>query len=509
VLNNQISDTGGDALTPITFNFTTGDFTSPVASILTPSNNATNVSVNPSLQIHFSKAVENVNPANITLHTGSLYGPAVAIESITAGANNTYSITPAGALNSLTTYYLDLSGGITDNGGNPLSFTNFSFTTGDFTAPTVVMLSPTNNATKVNYGVTDFSIVVQFSKPVQNVSSNTISVCSDSTSSGYCWPINFIMPQPNNTYEIHLYQYNSQTQYFVKLSSGITDNYGNALAPVTFNFTTDLELNNIQNLAFNGQSAYLVNLTNTVTQCAIESSNGALDNCQQATNNISGSGSGIAFNNDYAYVSSATQYGNSVFKCTVNNNGGELVGCSPATTSTSLAQDIGFYNSMAYIVNYTSNQITQCTPDSGGLFNNCTATGSGFDAPVGIAFANSYAYIANESSATVSQCSITGTGAFGTCNTTGSHFDSPVKIAINGNYAYISNYYSSTITQCTINSVNGNLTNCNKIGNQLFNFPLGIKFNNGYTYIAEAGNRTITKCTVNNTNGSFSNCTTM
>lgn len=511
VLTNQITDTDGDRLVPVTFNFTTGDFSFPVASILYPSNNAIGVSANPSLQIHFSKMVTGINTNNITLHVGSVYGPTVAIESITAGDNNSYSITPV-TLNSLTTYYLDLSSNISDSGGHSLTFTSFNFTTGDFSTPTAIMLSPSNNATKVHYGASNFSIVIQFSKPVQNVNINTITVYVGSPSSGSLAQIDNIDTLGNNVYNIYLHQYNPQTQYFVVLSNGISDNYSNALVPITFSFTTDLELGGIQNLAFHDQSLYIVNLTNSVTECAVESSTGSLSNCQYTTDGLHGSSTGIAFDNNYAYVSSSSFSSNIVFKCTVNDNGGLPYGCTSAITSLhSLALDLEFNNSILYIVNYANNQVTQCSLDSGGLLINCAATGTGFNVPMGIAFANSYAYIANanESNATVSQCSITGNGQFGSCNSTGSNFDSPVKIAINGNYAYVANIYSSTVTQCSINSVNGNLTNCTKIGNPLFNYPVSIKFNNGYAYIAEYNNNTITKCTVNNANGSFSNCTTM
>lgn len=515
VINSQIHDNGGDALTPITFKFTTGDFTIPVASIITPSNNATNVSVNPSIQIHFSKAVENVNTANITLHVGSIYGPTAGIESITVGANNTYSITPSVTLNQLTTYYLALTDGITDTNGNSLAFTSFSFTTGEFTAPTVVMLNPTNNATKVNYGSGNFSIILQFSKPVQNVTESTVVICGGSPFCGTV-QISDIIQQANNIYSISIYNsyLNPQTQYTITLGNGITDNYGNALIPATFNFTTDLEITNIQNIAFNGKYAYIMNLTNTVTKCDIQDDNGNLSNCQPATQNVLGAGSGIAFNDGYAYISSSMPADNSVTSCTVDNANGNLTLCSAIVGDYFGARDIGIYKSNAYIVSSSDNQVIQCGLGNIGLLDNCTVTGSGFNYPSGIAFANSYAYITNFGSgiiesASISQCSINSNGKFGSCNKTGSAFDYPTKIAVNGNYAYITNYTSSIITQCSINTTNGNLTNCTTINNSLINFPLGIQFNNGYAYIAETGNRTITKCTVNNSNGSFSNCTTM
>ncbi len=104
VLSSNIIDNYGNALSQTSFSFTTGDFIVPTVEMINPSNNAINTSLSPVIELQFSEAVNNVNGANITLHSGSATGSTVSIGSITLGSNNTYTFSPSANLSSNTTY---------------------------------------------------------------------------------------------------------------------------------------------------------------------------------------------------------------------------------------------------------------------------------------------------------------------------------------------------------------------------------------------------------------------
>ncbi len=236
VFNSGIKDMSGNNLIPTNFHFTTGDFTAPTVSLITPSNNATGISVNPTIQMQFSELVTGVNATNVTLYESSITGKKIAIGTINLGDNNIYTFSPNSALNPMATYYVVLGNGITDtDGGNQLAPTTFSFTTGDYTAPTVSIINPSNNATNVPINP---NIQIQFSKAVENVgSANNVLLYQDSIG-GNLVPINAIISESNNMYVFSPSNaLTPGTLYYVVLSSGITDLSGNQLAPTSFSFT--------------------------------------------------------------------------------------------------------------------------------------------------------------------------------------------------------------------------------------------------------------------------------
>lgn len=111
------------------FSFTTGDYTAPMVSIITPSNGESNVELHPEIKLYFSESVINVNTTNVRLHQNTLGGELVAITEPTQVGGNTYVFTPLADLKAGTTYYIELSSGITDLNNNALSATNFNFET--------------------------------------------------------------------------------------------------------------------------------------------------------------------------------------------------------------------------------------------------------------------------------------------------------------------------------------------------------------------------------------------
>lgn len=111
------------------FSFTTGDYTAPMVSIVTPSNGESNVELHPEIKLYFSESVINVNTTNVRLHQNTLGGELVAITEPTQVGGNTYVFTSLADLKAGTTYYIELSSGITDLNNNALSATNFNFET--------------------------------------------------------------------------------------------------------------------------------------------------------------------------------------------------------------------------------------------------------------------------------------------------------------------------------------------------------------------------------------------
>jgi len=218
------------------FDFTTGDFTAPSAAILSPNNGASDISRTPSIQVQFSEAVTDVNSTTITLHTGSPSGTIVALGGITEGDNNTYTFSPSSPLSENTKYYVVLSNGIKDSGGNELTQTEFNFTTGDFTAPSVAILSPNNGASDISRTP---SITIQFSEAVTNVNTTTVTLHAESAT-GTPVALGNIIESANNTYTFSpSASLAANTVYYIVLSNVIKDNANNHLSETDFSFTTE------------------------------------------------------------------------------------------------------------------------------------------------------------------------------------------------------------------------------------------------------------------------------
>lgn len=235
ILVDGVKTTDGGSIVSAIFSFTTGDSAIPVVSLISPGNNAISVSTSSSIQLQFSKAVNNVNITNVTLREGSATGAAIGISEIIAGPNNTYVFSPIQPLNQHTTYYVVLGTRITDMASNFLAATGFSFTTGDYTAPTVNIISPGNNATGVS---TIPSIQLQFSKEVINVNETNVTLHEGGVT-GAVIPIGRITAGSNNIFTFSpSAALNQQATYYIVLGAGITDLAGNQIVAVNFSFTT-------------------------------------------------------------------------------------------------------------------------------------------------------------------------------------------------------------------------------------------------------------------------------
>lgn len=135
-LTNGIKDTAGNPLADAPWTFTTAaapaDTTPPTVTGRSPSSNATRVSRTGDITVTFSEAVNGVSSTTFTLRTGGANGAVVAAAVSRNGTTNQWILNPTPTLSSRTTYTVVVTSGITDAAGNPLTLTNWSFTTSRF-----------------------------------------------------------------------------------------------------------------------------------------------------------------------------------------------------------------------------------------------------------------------------------------------------------------------------------------------------------------------------------------
>ena len=129
VLESAIVGINGNPIVQTTSSFNTLQQTTPSVDIIYPTAGESNIVVNPTIQISFSEAVQNVTANNIKLHSVTQNGDVTLVNNITLLTNNTYQFTPAINLNYNTSYYLVLESGITGSSNNPIVTTTSSFST--------------------------------------------------------------------------------------------------------------------------------------------------------------------------------------------------------------------------------------------------------------------------------------------------------------------------------------------------------------------------------------------
>lgn len=228
-LDPAITDAAGNALTgaPISWTFTTRpDLASPAVMSRSPFPGSNTVRLDAVVTATFNEEVANVNGATFTL-SGGITGTV----SYTSGSR-VATFVPSTLLAPGTSYTATLLDTITDLAGNPLPLTQWTFTTvSDATPPTSMLTTPLDGATDV---ATTTSIVVLFDEPVTGISGATFRV---SAPSGVGGMITSAMGGAEYTFTPFM-PLPAGTTVTVSLTSGITDNTGNALVPVTYSFTT-------------------------------------------------------------------------------------------------------------------------------------------------------------------------------------------------------------------------------------------------------------------------------
>jgi hypothetical protein len=231
-----------------TFSFTTGNSIATTASLVSPNNNAHDMSLTPEIIVKFSRDVTNVDNSSLVL--GSCTKPTCQLPEplsgykITQDPNNStkYIITVAKGtqLTPHTQYKLSATSKITDTADTPITVNDFTLTTGEAVVPKVVFDSSGDQA------ITDKNIKFHFDVEGMNgVDQNTVVLKKDSLD-GRAIEIK-ITDMGNSHYTIQptnaADDFAFSTTYFIIFNAGITDSVGNKLPPKSFNITTGDEPN--------------------------------------------------------------------------------------------------------------------------------------------------------------------------------------------------------------------------------------------------------------------------
>ena len=432
VISHDVVDNNGNHLTPESFSFTTDSnnvepvnpvnpvnpISGPTVLMISPSDNNDNVSLNPNIELKFSKAVKNVNTENIILQKCidticNNVSDKIEIGTITAGDGNSYTFSPVTELKEATNYNVTVSNGVMDDSENALTTTKFHFTTGKYSAPTVTMINPGNNADRISL---KSSIEIKFSEAVNNVDSSTIKL-SRLNKSGQESDvvIKNISLNTDNTYLIKPESdFINQATYKLTLSNKITDKSGNALdvREQPFTFTTasivyvigensntaivsscvvsaDNELINCtsrnlgktpyQNGSIvinNSQTAAYITLHLTLRQktakivsvCQVNSdgslSSSCIDQSLPDTFQLPGN-SAINPSDSFLYILGDSE----ILKCSINQSNYTINTCTTALNSGGIAIAFNKDGKSAYIS--TNSNINQCAVDTSGDLINC------------------------------------------------------------------------------------------------------------------------------------------
>lgn len=243
IFQHGIVDKDFNELKPVTYPFTTGDVANPSVDIIEPNDGETNIETYPTIRLHFSKQVQQVDTDTIELHKISPSGKTIPIEYLSSEDDINYSFS-ATKLEPATKYVVIVKNDIisTDTHDPLVEDSIFTFWTGNDVATTAELLYPDKNAYKVSLAP---QIKVKFSREVANINPETLILgsCKDVVCK---WP----EPVPNYTiaqqtdptmYVISLApntQLTAETQYKIKITDKITDKANTPVTAEDFTFTT-------------------------------------------------------------------------------------------------------------------------------------------------------------------------------------------------------------------------------------------------------------------------------
>lgn len=225
-----VKDSSGVALAQnYSFKFITGNGIVPSASMLTPANNESNVSITNSIQLQFSENINYIDNA-IELRESSINGVEIPATYI-INDRQQLIIQPTTSLPKNKTIHVLINKGITDDYGGTLAETSFKFTTSDLNIPTVLLVSPISGAIPI-----DSQFILQFSGDVNNVNSNVALYSKDAPTVALEV---FIYKGSNNQYIIKprkRLKYSSN--YILRINNLITDSSGKSINNTEYNFLT-------------------------------------------------------------------------------------------------------------------------------------------------------------------------------------------------------------------------------------------------------------------------------
>jgi Ca2+-binding RTX toxin-like protein len=228
-----IRDTANNPLASVSWTFLTGP--APTVTARTPAAGTNAVAAASNVTATFSEAVLGFSTTTATVRAGTAAPVAAAVTF--AAATRVLTINPTANLANDTLYTVTLTGGIAairDTAGNPLATTTWTFRTGP--APTVTARTPASGAVGVSRTA---NITATFSENVAGATVANVSLRTGTLATGalitsvvsYNATTHVVTINPNATLP-------ANSQFTVRLTSGITDIAGNPLIAVTWSFTT-------------------------------------------------------------------------------------------------------------------------------------------------------------------------------------------------------------------------------------------------------------------------------
>lgn len=238
-------DVRGNALSPaFTSSFATRDVEGPHVTATTPTNGAGNVSPTaPNISITFSEPLDatTVNTNTITLRLSSSGEFVPGTVAYIAGTR-TATFTPASALTQGVGFTVTAASSITDVAGNALGADfQFTFSTGDTSAPFLILATPANLTTGV---ATNTTVKAAFNEAMNptTITTTTFTVRAGGLN-GTLVPGTVVYDVPTATATFTpSTSLASNTAYVVTVTTGAKDLAGNSLAastvPNPWTFTT-------------------------------------------------------------------------------------------------------------------------------------------------------------------------------------------------------------------------------------------------------------------------------
>jgi len=233
VISTEARDVAGNPLaSAFGWSFATADVGAPIVSSTVPDSGAAVVAINVNITATFSEAM---NSATITGTTFTLTGPGVTpVAGAVSYAGVVATFNPTANLANFTVYTATITTGAKDTHGNALASNKvWTFTTGDFIAPTVGSTVPADDATNVAVGG---NITATFSEAMDatTISGTTFTLSAGATPVAGAVSYAGVVATFNPTANLA-----GSTLYTATITTGAKDTHGNALAGAkVWTFTT-------------------------------------------------------------------------------------------------------------------------------------------------------------------------------------------------------------------------------------------------------------------------------
>jgi hypothetical protein len=261
ISNTSYDDSDGNPYaginTPTKLNFETEylDLTPPVVTIH-PANGESDVSVSSPITISFDESVRNLDDSPltdtnvdslITLKDADAGGVDIPFDATIDSAKQVITINPSSNFDSEQVVYVAISASVEDGSDNAISATNSTFTVEDILPPTLISITPGDDA--ANVGIND-NLTMTFDEPV-DVEFGTVTIYRSSGDSIFetMSVTSATQVSGGGTDTITINPANTMgysTSYYIQVASTAFDDVaGNSYAGIadstTWNFTTAAE----------------------------------------------------------------------------------------------------------------------------------------------------------------------------------------------------------------------------------------------------------------------------